>query len=318
MAFLDETGLAELWSLIKAKDAAVVEPFYLHWWKMRTFVAGYVANYGNPVGYDVYGLYNEYHEDKTVIVGDSIAATEDGKIQLINSKSVSFSYFADRDDFASLFAGKYFYPSATSATSYEYVYFAPSDTTGSYSSEVDDYGDEEYKMVLSNVSKVTALYSTTVGEWVYASAPDRNAYPDGVVGGNEYVYVGVPFDNARESIKIEMGSYTGTGKNGSQNPNSLTFSFAPKFVWFTSYAYNASTDLLLHCTIQGNNVVDMTSLTTEYIDGVGPRRTTTNSSNHSSAAKKSEDGKTLSWYASLNADTQMNTANRVYNYIAIG
>ena len=46
--------------------------------------------------------------------------------------------------------------------------------------------------------------------------------------------VGVLWDLVKERVdaaaKIEVGSYTGTGKYGSSNKNSLTFGFEPKMV----------------------------------------------------------------------------------------
>ncbi len=51
-----------------------------------------------------------------------------------------------------------------------------------------------------------------LGEWEYVYSSNFNAYPKNqIVNDIEYVYLGVPNDNALESKKIFIGKYEGTG-----------------------------------------------------------------------------------------------------------
>jgi hypothetical protein len=135
--------------------------------------------------------------------------------------------------------------------------------------------------------------------------------------------------------KIETGSYVGTGYNGEANANSLSFSFAPKVLMiFTSKGivhhnglYNSYGTVLA-----GGNVAIgyPAALTTsyqadslfEYYYGNG---------GGDMYAKKSDDGKTISWYNSYRyysdeqeeyiyayGERQLNAANTTYYYVAIG
>lgn len=70
-----------------------------------------------------------------------------------------------------------------------------------------------------------------VGLWEFLQANDRAAYPDnGIYNGYEYAYLGIPFDNVVLTPKIFVGSYTGTGAHGPENPNSFTFNTEPVVV----------------------------------------------------------------------------------------
>ena len=117
--------------------------------------------------------------------------------------------------------------------------------------------------------------------------------------------------------KIATGSYTGTGTYGSSNPNSLTFDFEPKMVWIYQRVqnevnelrnFNVSDKVYLHS-------VSTDTLTNTFTKYRGPAD---NNGNANSYAKKSEDGKTISWYNSGDATSQMNANYYDYYYIAFG
>lgn len=102
--------------------------------------------------------------------------------------------------------------------------------------------------------------------------------------------------------KIETGSYTGTGTYGSSNPNSLTFSFIPKFViviedYTASGTYQLTNGLFVNPGRSG--VYQYTST------GAG------------AALRLTWSDATLSWYGT-SALIQLNTNNRNYVYVAIG
>ena len=135
--------------------------------------------------------------------------------------------------------------------------------------------------------------------------------------------------HADTKAQIAVGSYTGTDTAGSSNPNSLTFSFAPKLIllfacegdgsWYgfdsgagdsgvTPYKYYILCD----------------KLTTSYQKTGFPGYDYDRAANLSHAyAKKSSDGKTISWYNagtknSYAAVAQLNNSGYQYYYIAIG
>jgi len=97
--------------------------------------------------------------------------------------------------------------------------------------------------------------------------------------------------------RIETGSYTGTGTYGSTNPNTLTFSFAPKLVAITSYLNE-----------HGQLSVFVNPATRGFaIDGNYEPGNVTLTWND----------KTVSWYGA-DKSVQQNYDSRVYNYVALG
>ena len=114
-----------------------------------------------------------------------------------------------------------------------------------------------------------------------------------------------------KAAKIATGSYTGTGKSGASNPNTLTFSFTPKLVFLHSgdgaFAY-------------GNNYSGGTVPGTElFIWGTGQTKYTCSTNSN---LVFTQSGKNLSWYHedqySVSAFSQCNASGKTYHYIAIG
>ena len=120
-------------------------------------------------------------------------------------------------------------------------------------------------------------------------------------------------DVEASGVKIETGSYVGTGTYGKSNPNNLTFGFAPKILIVT-------TKKTLYIS---NNTIEpilVEFLTTEYeSQAVGAYN-----ASGTVYMKKSSDGKIVSWYAtdkgyaSSIEGLQNNASNTTYRYIAIG
>lgn len=105
--------------------------------------------------------------------------------------------------------------------------------------------------------------------------------------------------------KIATGSYVGTGTYGSSNPCSLTFDFAPRlFMLFWNVG------LLWKFTSGDMFMINLEGIETDY------KRLWSSSSN-SFWAKKSEDGRTISWYYTYNANAQCNYKGDKYFYVAI-
>lgn len=94
-------------------------------------------------------------------------------------------------------------------------------------------------------------------------------------------------------VKIQTGTYTGTGGYGSGNKNTLTLDFPPKFlmVWGGG-AYNA----------QGNSGTNFfVRYDYYYWDCV-----------------TTWSGNTVTWYSSDNDSVQMNDSGKTYYYLALG
>ena len=186
------------------------------------------------------------------------------------------------------------------------------------------YSSKTFYMVLSDGSlsdeKVPAQLVEGVvptGDWEYLRSSNRNAYPDsGIQDGYEYEYMGVPLDNAVTATKIDTGSYTGTGTYGSSNPNSLTFAFEPKLVFMFKGKLPSYADInsALVLPVYGTTI----GMTTEYARCLFNIYGRKSGDDYYLYAKKSSDGKTLSWYHGAGADDQMNDSGVTFNYIAIG
>lgn len=120
--------------------------------------------------------------------------------------------------------------------------------------------------------------------------------------------------------KCEVKSYVGTGTYGSSDPNSLTFSFAPKIVMFVACVTTASNgnrtiSYQLVDDAAGNIVMLPNELTTSYKIYLG---FTSASSDSKCYGKKSSDGKTIYWYDTNNASSQLNNSGITYYFFAIG
>lgn len=156
--------------------------------------------------------------------------------------------------------------------------------------------DAEYYSVVTAES-----YLIEAGIVSYVHSTDRTAYPDtGELNGFSYEYAGIPFENMPNiPVKIETGSYVGTGTYGSRNPNSLTFSFVPKF-------------LIIYPNRSGSDVIGLYLRNNDYMSGyIGNMNAEYNN-------KVSWSDRTMTWYASKNSAAQLNNLNQVYNYVAIG
>lgn len=127
--------------------------------------------------------------------------------------------------------------------------------------------------------------------------------------------------------KIEFNTYKGSGTSGASAPNSITFSFAPKFVILLGYwddVYEYFTPLFGYYGPQTYSyyfscVIPMAGLTTSYKSNLGfmYQQPTPGAS----YASKNSSGDTVYWYctnSTLSGLTQCNDAQYTYYYVAIG
>ena len=125
-------------------------------------------------------------------------------------------------------------------------------------------------------------------------------------------------------------SYVGTGLSGVDAPNSLTFDFAPKALillgcknkYIHSYGerFNAI-QTFPNSDVEAVNFIACDELSTEYENRKGFCVGSNYATNHN-YCKKSEDGKTISWYAGEGNTSydnhQCNESNVTYYVLAIG
>lgn len=139
---------------------------------------------------------------------------------------------------------------------------------------------------------------------------------DGTIhASQEYTEAGDWLDvwgNAIPAVKIEAGSYTGTGTAGSRNPNTLTFSFAPKLVVISGTATNQFTDSL--ALISGNTETG----------AMGYNNLSSGSGVFAGGIRVSWNKNSVSWYvddisnSNFSEHIQKNIEGQEYYYVAIG
>lgn len=117
-------------------------------------------------------------------------------------------------------------------------------------------------------------------------------------------------DNAVDlaAAKIETGSYVGTGKYGSANPNSLTFDIEPDYLFISSAAGYAESAY--------NIIIPVCALTEEYKDYAYM----VNNFETSRYGFAKKVGKTVYWYNGNGsyAYQQANTSGATFNYCCVG
>lgn len=274
---MNGAGLAELWAIIGEKYGGINR----HWWKCRTVSEGYVAVPKTVTAVAV--------SDSKYYYSDAYTISEDGEFVLTDPETTTMEK-ATTD-----LKGKYFMKTATGTPMF---YAAPD--AGTVPVQVAGPGGISTVNGLNPVTTYTCELSTGYGEWRYLSADDRGAFQDiGVVDGLEYVYLGVPFENARDTpVKNQTGSYVGTGTYGEENALSLTFDFEPKLLIILS-------DITSYCDW-------FATATMNYSAGSGGADSIVN-----------WNGNTVSWYndggtSATYAKRARNYSGATYHYIAIG
>lgn len=173
--------------------------------------------------------------------------------------------------------------------------------------------DRDYGIIVSQYQTIIVA-EAKMGQWEPVFSGERNTYPDsGIADGYYYCYLGIASESPGTLLNFtsERVTYRGTGTYGKANPCSLTFRLPPKYICHSAYAdfkYNH----LNNVYPDFGSVLDTSSLMTIYrlygffgSDG-----------SNTAYTKKSEDGRTITWYNTRNADYQLNNANYVYTFIA--
>ena len=112
--------------------------------------------------------------------------------------------------------------------------------------------------------------------------------------------------NAIPAVKIETGSYVGTGTQGTGSPNTLSFNFEPKIVFVSRYEQMFNNIGYYMLLIRG--------ITNAQSGHAGGSNT---SANYNAV---SWDGNSVSWYNGISGgqQAQLNASNTTYYYVALG
>lgn len=209
---------------VRMPGGTMLDRYTQHWWKRRTILQEIeIAN-----SYAAVDLSDQPSTTAGVTISYSESAHVDAatnRIELDHPTTVDVSYSKYTN--ANVLAGKYF----KNPVHDEIRYVEPG--TQATRSSRDYSGSSSGKMYKVTIQTKATSIATEIGDWEYLQSNDRGAYPDsGISGGYEYQYLGQPFglDNLLGGTKIATGSYTGTGKYGSDNPNTLTLDFVPQLI----------------------------------------------------------------------------------------
>lgn len=209
---------------VRMPGGTMLDRYTQHWWKRRTILQEIeIAN-----SYAAVDLSDQPSTTAGVTISYSESAHVDAatnRIELDHPTTVDVSYSKYTN--ANVLAGKYF----KNPVHDEIRYVEPG--TQVTRSSRDYSGSSSGKMYKVTIQTKATSIATEIGDWEYLQSNDRGAYPDsGISGGYEYQYLGQPFglDNLLGGTKIATGSYTGTGKYGSDNPNTLTLDFVPQLI----------------------------------------------------------------------------------------
>ena len=233
---------------------------------------------------------------------DSITIDEVGNLSLTNPLTFTATYSQFRNDYGTTLLGKYL---DTTGLAHEAgIIFIPTNASINY------YNGRQVDIRNSYV--ISVGYDENRAFVGYVNSPSPDAYPPAVSDGNTYM----PLGQLGDKVRIATGSYTGTGTYGASNPNSLTFSFEPKLVFMfkDKFPVYGSVSSTTSYPVYGTTI-GMTTTYSRSLFNIYGRRS---GDDYYLYAKKSSDGKTLSWYHEARADDQINGSGATYRYIAIG
>lgn len=107
-------------------------------------------------------------------------------------------------------------------------------------------------------------------------------------------------------LKVSTGSYTGTGKHGESNPNTLTFDIDPYFV------------VIIGCYNSTYNQVTWGNFMRGSTYGVSESVAMADGSTGLITLYVTWTGKSINFYSQVSAPLQLNSSSVTYNYVVIG
>lgn len=111
--------------------------------------------------------------------------------------------------------------------------------------------------------------------------------------------------NTIPAVKIETGSYVGTGTSGSSNPNTLTFGFEPKILFVSKQDQNFTS-------------VGFFMLACKGVTNAQCMHAAQNTAPQGPFCALNWSENSVSWYNTSGATEQLNVNNETYFYVAIG
>lgn len=189
-----------------------INPLHSHWWRKSECTGANISeSHVTEIETGIKTNTTIYYS-KTI----SIKTDESGKVyaELDNPSEFTYaynSYYNNKRIVGIVFgSGNYFMIGDTSKNS-GFIYKTQENAIEIRITRVGDDGDS-IKFYNNGGGDVdtSIVYLDPVYEIVeYVNSFDIEKYPTGQVGNFKYDYLGIPFKNARESVKIITGSYTG-------------------------------------------------------------------------------------------------------------
>lgn len=280
-----------------------------HWWKRtpKQYHLTETAVLSDMTDYDL----AFYKNTGTLYCADTVQVDKDtGAISLVNPQEAS-----------GLEEGKYYQSSDGALAYYDDDEGYVSDVTFVVKCvDASAHSVSTYKNIYnSDGFKVPAAeyYAGEGDAYTYVQSNDRDAHPDNdYVDDVLYQYLGRPFDNAVTVPDFEIISYTGTGTYGADNPNSITFSRAPQLIIMIGARSTIGNKTWQQLGANEKDWIYM--LPTEALSAEFEKRIGLgNNANGGVYGKKSEDGKTISWYNGDYDHWQYNDADDTYYLLAL-
>jgi len=192
----------------------------------------------------------------------------------------------------------------------DYTSFAQALIAGTLPIDMNGVNAAGWTQQATPLNKATLLTDQTETA-IWGDASDRTI--DDVL--NKFLSISQAIQSSY--ARFAIGSYTGTGTYGADNPCSLTFDFAPDVVWI--YKYGDRETAGAGGTYPTYSIMPTSRLPTTYTAGYGFGDGFGANYTRYSYGKKSEDGKTISWYTSENLSGNQNQFNEngtIYYYMA--
>lgn len=297
-----------------------------YWWKRRTSGFALVPNLGAEqiqcVEWQGRPNSGSYTPTNHIRYSPTVTVHEDLSVTLNNPQVLTFTPNGIGSNLQVL-QGKYFYLTKQvnsvahgnwgnidyKTTPANVIYYASGAPTGKQNSA--DSEDYTYVAEAIPAKTVTGKKELHDGPWEYVRSSARDAYPDsGIHDGYEYQFLGIPFENSVLPLRVETGSYVGTGTYGINNPCSLTLPFEPKLFIVGDTDGRKGT--------RGNNLYFALPIflgdTYEKIQWKYGGTTATQ------YTLMKREGSTISWYINFtgSGSDQLNGTGTTYYYYAIG
>ena len=265
--------------------------------KLSTVQKTYDLGAENPLYMCAYKWNGEQSTVITVTYADDIDISP-GNVASLKAPIYTVDVTWNDYSAANVLKGKFFLAALDTGNIHENII-----VKGSENGEASKRGStQSYIGVYFPAKPVENVQYTVIDQITYVNSPNANAYPPAVPDGSTYT----PLGQLGKQVRIETGSYVGTGTYWKENPNTLTFGFKPQLVIVYKEndcltpkdgGYNQS--FLWVAGQYTLRIYAVTSIDFVYI---------------------SANGNTLSWYAGspYGPERQCNISGQKYNYIAIG